>query len=265
MGGNTHAQKMEESQTVHGSVDDGKALTFAGDHTFTGDLAFEGALASGVGGGGDPEAVVFGAGTSALPVTTATAGDNGIELRFESTATDAGSDTRAEYLALYLAGATTGGGDCLRAVTHVEANLGTARGAHLSLDFSAVAGGSECSGLGAAVVGTTHIPDVASWAPGGTLCSMQAEIYSDGSASDPAGLTELSVLRLANSGNATGMADVDTDAMILSIQGFTAAADTTKAISSTSLAELPAGTVGIRVKVGTGVFYIPAVAIAEWD
>jgi hypothetical protein len=91
------------------------------------------------------------------------------------------------------------------------------------------------------------------------------ELYSDGTASDPAGLTELSVLRLCNSGNATGAADVDTDANVISIQGFTAATGDTNAISSTSLAELPAGTVGIRVKVGSTVYYIPAVVSTEWN
>ena len=91
------------------------------------------------------------------------------------------------------------------------------------------------------------------------------ELYSDGDASDPAGLTELSVLRLCNSGDATGKADVDTDAYLFSVQGFTAAADTTKVVSSVSLAELPGSTVGLRVKVGSTAYYIPCVAATEWN
>jgi len=271
MAGNTHAQKMNESQLVHGSVDDGFDLTFSGDHTFSGANTVSGVQTNsarvvlGVGSGGDNEAVAIGGGTSALPITTATANKNAMELRFESTATTAGSDTRTSYMALYLAGATTGGGDCLRAITHVEANLANARGAHISLDFLKTAGTSECSGLGAAVGATLHIPDIASWAPTGTLCGAQIEIYSDGAASDPAGLTELSVLRLSNSGDATGKADVDTDASIISIQGFTAASGVTNAVSSTALTEIGLSSIGLRVNVGGSIYYIPAVPSAEWN
>lgn len=159
----------------------------------------------------------------------------------------------------------TATGEALRAFTNVNANIATAHGAHISLSFEAAAGGSETSGLGVAVRGTTHIPDVASWAPTGTLYAGMFELFNDGAASDPAGLTELAVLCLSNSGNATGAADVDTDAFLLSIQGFTAATGVTNAVSSTSLSELPSGTVGLRVKVGSGTYYIPAVAAAEWN
>lgn len=155
----------------------------------------------------------------------------------------------------------TAGGEALRAFTNVNANIGTARGAHISLSFEAAAGGSECSGLGTALTCTTHIPDVASWAPTGTLYGLQVELFSDGAASDPAGLTELALLCLSNSGNATGAADVDTDAFILSLQGFTAGAG--KAVDSTSLAELPAGSIALKIKVGSATYYIPAVAAAE--
>jgi len=214
----------------------------------------------------DNSALIMGSGTSAAPATTATANKKFVELRCESSATDAGSDTRNTYLALSLTGATTGGGDCLRAITNVNENVGTARGAHISLSFKAAAGGSECSGLGAAIAGTLHIPDIASWAPAGTLASGVFEIYSDGANSDPAGLTELSVLRLCNSGDATGAADVDTDACILSLQGWTAATGVTNAISSTGLTELNNGTgIGIRIKVGSSVYYIPAIPAADWN
>ena len=92
------------------------------------------------------------------------------------------------------------------------------------------------------------------------------ELYSDGTASDPAGLTELSVLRLCNSGNATGAADVDTDAFLFSVQGFTAAADLTKVVTTASLSELnTGGTIGLKIKVGTTTYFIPAVASASWN
>lgn len=203
------------------------------------------------------------AGTSSSPVTDDTADTKFISLYFDNGA--ASGDNRGMYLRLYHTGNGAASGEAARIFTTVNANIANAHGAHVSLNFLATAGASECSGLGAAVRGTTHIPNVASWAPTGTLCSGMFELYSDGSASDPAGLTELSLLRLCNSGDATGAADVDTDAFILSVQGFTAASGVTNAVSSTSLAELPAGSVGLRVKIGTGTYYIPAVVAAEWN
>ncbi len=207
-------------------------------------------------------AKLFGGGTSANPLTTSTADVKFIEFRCESTASS--GDNRLLYMRYALGGA--GGGETLRALTKVEANLGTAHGAHLSLGFVATAGGSECSGLGVACRGTLHIPNVASWAPTGTYAAGMFEIYSDGSSSDPAGMTELAVLRLENAGDGTGKADVDTDAYLFSIQGFATAADSTKVIRTDSLAELnTANTIGLRIKVGSTVYYIPAVTAADWN
>lgn len=210
-------------------------------------------------------AILMGSGTTAAPNTTATADKNFIEFRCKSTATT--GDNRLAYLRQILDGDGTGGGETLRAYTNVNANLGTAHGAHISLSYEAVAGGSETSGLGVAVRGTLEIPDVASWAPTGTVYAGMFELYSNGTASDPAGLTELAVLCLSNSGNATGKADVDTDAFVLSIQGFTAASGVTNAISSTSPAEfdLTNAAVGIRVKIGSGTYYVPAIPAADWN
>ena len=235
------------------------ANTWSGANTYSARQIFT------VGTAADNSALLLGGGTSAAPSTTAVANSNFLEFRGESTATDAGSDTRCAYLRLYLAGATTGGGDCLRAFTTVSANLANARGAHISLNFTGVAGAMECSGEGTAVKGTLHIPNVASWAPTGTYSAGMFEIYSDGSDSDPAGMTSLSVLTLANSGDATGAADVDTDANILSIQGFTAASGVTNAISSTALAEIALDCIGLRIKVGTGLYRLIAIPEAEWN
>lgn len=191
-----------------------------------------------------------------------TAGREGVRLNFSSSAvsgTARGLDVRMTQTG------AAGESDCFRAFETVSCNTTTCRGAHISLNFLATAGASECSGLGTPLQTTLHIPNVASWAPTGTLAAGVFEIYSDGDASDPAGLTELSVLRLCNSGDATGKADVDTDASILSIQGFTAAAGVTKAVSSTSLAELPASTIGLRINVGGTIYYIPAVISTEWN
>lgn len=166
----------------------------------------------------------------------------------------ASGDARVQYMRLYLEGSV--GGDCLRAFTTVNANVDTARGIHASLNFEATAGGSECSGLGLAIGGTLHIPDIASWAPTGTLAAIQAEIYSDGTASDPAGLTELAFIRVANSGG-SGKADVDTDAFVFSFQGFTAGSGKLLETGLTAATINAATTAALKIKVGATTYYIP--------
>jgi len=190
-----------------------------------------------------------------------TANREGVRFNFASTATS--GTARGLDVRLTQSGAA-GESDCFRALETVNVNTTTCRGAHISLNFLATAGASECSGLGTPLETTLHIPDVASWAPTGTLCGLKVAINSDGAASDPAGLTELSGIRIESQGNATGMLDVDTDAAIFSIQGFTAAEATTNAISSTSLAELPPN-VGLRVNILGALYYIPAIAVAGWN
>lgn len=224
----------------------------------------DGPFIMGVGGGGEnavhetPDAKLLNLGTTASPVKFSTSG-NVVNCRGYST--HASGDVRNIYNRLYLYGA--GGGESLRTFTSVMTNLGTAHGSHTSLNFAATAGGSECSGLGVVSRNTLHIPNVASWAPTGTYAALQAEIYSDGTASDPAGMTELSFLRFINAGNATGKADVDTDAFLFSIQGMTAAANKTKLLSSVSLNELPANSVALKIKIGSGTYWLLAVADAE--
>lgn len=201
-------------------------------------------------------AKLLGGGTTASPLTSGTANLKYCEFRCESTATS--GDNRLFYMRYALEGG--GGGECLRALTRVGSNLGTAHGAHLSLDFEATAGGSECSGLGVAVRGTLHMPNIASWAPTGTYAAGMFEIFSDGSDSDPAGMTELSVLRLVNSGNATGAADVDTDAVLMSVQGFTVgneAADKVYVNTITAATINANCTEALKIKIGSNIRYIP--------
>jgi len=226
------------------------------DPVFSGDIMKQGAAASG--------ALLMGSGTGTTPATTDVAGSKFLSFYCETTTTGAGSDTRAAYIRLYINGTSTGGGEALRAMTTVEKNIGTARGAHISLNFAAGVGTSECSGLGVAMGATLHIPNIASWAPAGTYAAIQAEIYSDGTNSDPAGMTELSAIRIANSGG-SGKADVDTDAAIFSLQGWTPASDQTSAISDVSLAELPGSSIALRILVGSTSYHIPAVLSSALD
>jgi hypothetical protein len=190
-------------------------------------------------------ALLFGAGSSTEKETTATAGKNFFEFRVESTATS--GDSRAIYNRLYLAGAGVSG-ESLRTFTTVDdVAAATAHGAHISLNFAST---GEVTGQGIAARCTLHIPDDAGWAPG-TIAALQAEVWSDGDASDPDGATELSFLRFVNGGNANGIADVDDDADLMALSGFTigagnvAAAKTAAAVSHT-----------LRINIGGVAYYL---------
>jgi len=160
-------------------------------------------------------------------------------------------DNRGLYLRFYLTGAGSGGEAARLFTTVDDALCGTAHGAHISLNFDSTSGSAALSGLGVAMRATLHIPNDASWTSG-TLAAVQAEIYSDGSASDPDGVTELSFIRVTNSGDSTGKADVDTDAFLFSIQGMTAG--TGKLLEEgTSHGSVSAT---LKVKIGTTTKYI---------
>ena len=195
------------------------------------------------------------AGTSSAPLSTATANTNFMQIYTKSTAADAGSDTRGIYNRLYLGGATTGGGESLRSFTTIDdAVVGTAHGAHLSLNFDSTANSAQLTGLGVAGRNTLHIPNDADWTSG-TLAAVQAEIWSDGANSDPDGVTELSFIRVVNGGDATGDDDVNTDAFLLSIQGIPDAGGGTGLV--TTYATDPTLTKGLRIKIGSTTYYIP--------
>jgi hypothetical protein len=120
-----------------------------------------------------------------------------IEFRLETTA--ATGDNRGIYQR-YLLG-STGGGESLRSVTEVHNTVvGTAHGAHLSLEFDAT---GHLTGLGAGVRATLMIPDSATF--GGTVCALMAEIYHNGTASTLAGCAH-SNIRLVNDGSSQGKA-----------------------------------------------------------
>ena len=126
-------------------------------------------------------------------------------------------DNRGMYLREYIAGAG-GGGEAARIFTTIsDVAAGTAHGAHISLNFADT---GSVTGLGVAMRGTLHVPDDASWAPG-TIAAIQAEIYSDGAASDTDGATQVSFIRVVNGGHANGIADVDDDANLIAISGCT--------------------------------------------
>lgn len=157
-------------------------------------------------------------GSSSDTIETSTADTKFIQLYLECSATS--GDNRAIYNRLYLTGAG-GSGESLRCFTTISAACTGAHGAHISLNFAGTTTG-ELTGLGVAMRATLHIPDDAAWT-GGTLSAIQAEIYSDGAASDPDNVTGLSYFRVSNGGDASGISDVDDDVDLFSIQGHTVA------------------------------------------
>lgn len=200
--------------------------------------------------GGATAALVFGAGTSASPATTATADKNFLDFRTQSTATS--GDARGIYNRLYLAGAGVSG-ESLRSFTTVNnVAAATAHGAHISLSFGAT---GTITGQGIATRSTLHLKDEA-LASNVTMAALQAEIYSDGASSDPGGSTKLSYLRCVNDGHADGIADVDDDASLIEIIGHTIGAGNmvVAEVDETKFSHK------IRINIGGTTYYLMACA-----
>lgn len=207
--------------------------------------------------GAVPNAVVMGRGTSSSPLTTSSDGKN-ISFYFSTPAT--GGSTDGVYFRQFFTGAA-GGGNALRAFATVQNVQGsTARGLHASLSFGT---SGTISGLAAAVEATLHMPSTAGMA--GTNYAIKAAINADASTSDPVGATTIGLIGLIAQGDATGLADLDTDGVFFDISGFTGTTGVTNMISTTSLAELPTGTIGLRIKVGSTIYYLPAVVSTQWN
>lgn len=185
-------------------------------------------------------------GTSSVPIVEDTANMKFIAIYVDNGATS--GDNRAMYLREYLTGAG-GGGEAARVFTTVN-NVagGTAHGAHISLNFGTT---GSITGLGVAGRNTLHIANQAYTGLGGTYAAVQAEIYSDGANSDPAGMTEISFVRVVNDGHANGIADVDDDAFLFSFQGFSVGAGNVFAAKTAS-----AVSHGARVKIGSTTYYL---------
>lgn len=80
--------------------------------------------------------------------------------------------------------------------------------------------------MGVASRNTLHLADQAYTGLGGTYSATQPEIWADGATTDPAGITELSLIRCVLGGNGAGadtggVADIDDDAYLLVLDGGT--------------------------------------------
>lgn len=195
---------------------------------------------------------VMKAGDGTTYVESDTANMKFLSFYFNNGATS--GDNRGMYLRLNLDGG--GGGEALRVFTNVtDITAGTAHGAHVSLNFGT---SGKLTGQGIATRSTLHMPATALPASNVTYSALQAEIYSDGAASDPAG-NLLSAIRVVNAGNATGMADVDDDTALFELNGWTAASgNMVGANYATAAAIAYTNWVPLRIRIGTTDHYIVA-------
>lgn len=198
-------------------------------------------------------ALIAGLGTSSAPISTAAANKNFLQYYVATTATTAGSDTRAAYMRLYLNGATTGGGEALRAFTTLGAAVGTAHGAHISLSHGA---SGSVSGQGDAVRATLNLKaGVAT----GTLAALHGEIWLDAATSAPP-VASHAILRLGVAGDVTNVATV-TNMIMLDGVKVTAASSGVADMVTTGVGAA-ADTVRIKMLINGTPYWIGAVAAA---
>jgi len=195
-------------------------------------------------------AVIMGVGTSGDPSLTSTADKSFLEFRCKTTATS--GDNRLFYARFEQNGINATGGECVRAFSKITAAIGTARGAHISLDLGTAAG--SISGLGVGVDSQLLIGDAAETT--GTLFALQGEVYMEGTSSDlPASHAIVSVK--AN-GNATGVANV------LNAMAFAGSAGSGKMIYDNNSTGAAESNGSIRILVDEGSGYV-ARYLRYWD
>jgi hypothetical protein len=195
----------------------------------------------------------LGAGTSTARFKKDQANLRFMDFNFENGATS--GDNRAMYLRMYHSGAG-GGGEALRVFTTVQnVAAATVHGAHVSLNFAST---GTVTGQGIAGRFTLHLKNEA-LTSNVTMAAVQAEIYSDGSLSDPGGSTKLSYFRAVNDGVAEGIADVDDDAVLFELIGMTAASGNLVSANTADECQLNfTNWVTLRIDIGGTKYYIPA-------
>lgn len=196
--------------------------------------------------------LILGGGESADPVATPVAGQKMASFYTKNTG---GGDSDGLYWRHYLAGAGQSG-EALRAFATVEGvAAANARGAHISLNFSAYAT-SKVTGEGRAVKATLHIPNGAMPA-GGSYSALQAEIYCDGNDSDPGAVTEFAVMDFTvQGGNSTAQGRVK-NLLSLHVPTGEEAAGNMHISTITAATMNAACTEALRVRVNGNIRYIP--------
>ncbi len=204
-------------------------------------------------GGNVTSALVMGIGSSSAPESTSEAGKNFFGTYTKST--DTGDNNRAWYMRHYLAGAGIGG-EALRAYATVNGvAAANARGAHISLDFSAY-NTSYITGEGRAVKATLHLPNGALHA-NGSYSAIQAEIFCDGTSADPSAATEVSLMDFTvDGGNSTSQGKVK-NLMSLHVPTGEEAAGNMHISTITAATMAAATTEALQIKINGATRYIP--------
>ena len=239
---------------VEGGLFAGLATAVAANPTSTGSLllvpgsAYEGG---------------FHIGTSAVPLVDDTVNVNFMRGYFDSGATS--GDSKGLGITLNATGvlqtySTALYGHCVPSV-----QVRNPVGVQGDLIFGAA---GWIQGLGYAIGGYLGLPAAAVAATGNVAC-VSADINAPASC-DVSAATRVSCLRIAVGGDATAIRTFEQKGAVISLVGFTQQAGVTDMLSSTRLAELPAGTIGMRVGVGPGgggdtMYYVPLVPAAEWN
>lgn len=192
------------------------------------------------GGAASASGILFSVGTSSDPAASAAANSKFVELRCKSTA--ANGDNRLLYMHYFLSGG--GGGECLRARTVIGVSIGTARGAHISLEFAAA---GQITGLGVGADCQLMLPNSGIT---GTNACVNAEIYSIGSSSSVTGSTT-SFFRAVAGGDNTGKATVDASGYLMSIQGLSVGSG--KLFQTNTAGD---ATHALRILIGSTPYYI---------
>lgn len=178
-------------------------------------------------GSNPANALLAGVGTSGDPATTAVADKDFIEMRTRSSATSGAS--RGLYWRHNLSGAGQSG-EAIRAFTDLTAAVATARGSQISLQVGAT---GYVTGLGAGVDAQLYLKNEV-LAAGGTYAALNAEIFAEQSAANPAAATRMSFLRCVIGGPSSTSTDrVDDKAYLLEIAGATEGAGNMVVASTT--------------------------------
>lgn len=206
----------------------------------------------------------FNVGSSAVPVVDDTAGVAFITGFFDAGATS--GDNKGLAIELNATGVLQTFSTAIYGVCKPSVQVRNPVGVQGDLIFGEA---GWIQGLGYAIGGYASLPNAAVPATG-NFAGCNIEVAAAGSDTDVSAASRVSVLGLRVSGDATGIATFEERGAIISLVGFTQAADTTKMISSVRLAELPAGTIGMKVGVGAGgggdtMYMVPLVPVAEWD
>lgn len=206
-------------------------------------------------------------GTSGTPLSDAQNDGAGFVVGYFTT-----SHTSGWPAGMYLSTTCTGAGGNVTGAegdVYLSAVLANATGIESFLGLNAAGG---ISGHAAACQATIDYYNGALPNSGGAYMAGRFNIKGEGSNCDPTKAIRIACVELQTQGTFKSNCDFEKHAAgyAIYINGFTAASGVTNILSSTSLAELPSGTLGLRVGVGADgaagtAYYIPLVVATEWN